>query len=272
MTLVSSRCYGSGVMCVLSGWWVLSSAPPAFLEWYGTSLFDAIDQTHDANGYVVFVARFLMACASVLGGMESFGGTHAANPLLYGGTSGFVSVCAFGMSVSGGVGVAATFYCLALAASQGAAVVVYSQAALAMDALNETPMAGGETKVSSDDAEGGAGEVVAGGNGSRIAGSPDHALLFGANGFLGIFALVLLQAFVDAARVGIRADIAAAAVASLVVAVVTLAAAKVRERWWGLGGWRLDPTGADFGRGEAILDEDADAREMHPEADASALL
>jgi hypothetical protein len=270
VTLVTSRCYGSGVMCVLSGWWVLSSAPPAFLEWYGTSLFDAIDQTHDANGYVVFVARFMMACASVLGGMESFGGTHAANPLLYGGTSGFVAVCAFGMSVSGGVGVAATFYCLALAASQGAAVVVYSQAALAMDALNEgAPRERGEgTKVSSDDAEGGAGEVVTGGN----MGSPDHALLFGANGFLGIFALVLLQAFVDAARVGIRADIAAAAVASLVVAVVTLVAAKVRERWWGLSGWRLDPTGADFGRGEAILDEDADAREMHPEADASALL
>lgn len=270
VTLVTSRCYGSGVMCVLSGWWVLSSAPPAFLEWYGTSLFDAIDQTHDANGYVVFVARFMMACASVLGGMESFGGTHAANPLLYGGTSGFVAVCAFGMSVSGGVGVAATFYCLALAASQGAAVVVYSQAALAMDALNEgAPRERGEgTKVSSDDAEGGAGEVVTGGN----MGSPDHALLFGANGFLGIFALVLLQAFVDAARVGIRADIAAAAVASLVVAVVTLLAAKVRERWWGLFSWRLDPTGADFGRGEAILDEDADAREMHPEADASALL
>ena len=271
VTLVSSRCYGSGVMCVLSGWWVLSSAPPAFLEWYGTSLFDAIDQTHNANGYVVFVARFMMAAASVLGGMESFGGTHAANPLLYGGTSAFVSVCAFGMSVSGGVGVAATFYCLALAASQGAAVVVYSQAALAMDTLNETPRERGETKVSSDDAEGGA-EVVTGGSAKVVAGSPDHALLFGANGFLGIFALVLLQAFVDAARVGIRADIAAAAVASLVVAVVTLAAAKVRERWWGLGGWRLDPTGADFGRGEAILDEDADAREMHPEADASALL
>ena len=270
VTLVSSRCYGSGVMCVLSGWWVLSSAPPAFLEWYGTSLFDAIDQTHDANGYVVFVARFMMACASVLGGMESFGGTHAANPLLYAGTSGFVAVCAFGMSVSGGVGVAATFYCLALAASQGAAVVVYSQAALAMDALNEgAPRERGEgTKVSSDDAEGGAGEVVTGGN----MGSPDHALLFGANGFLGIFALVLLQAFVDAARVGIRADIAAAAVASLVVAVVTLLVAKGRERWWGLFSWRLDPTGADFGRGEAILDEDADAREMHPEADASALL
>ena len=261
VTLVSSRCYGSGVMCVLSGWWVLSSAPPAFLEWYGTSLFDAIDQTHDANGYVVFVARFMMACASVLGGMESFGGTHAANPLLYAGTSGFVAVCAFGMSVSGGVGVAATFYCLALAASQGAAVVVYSQAALAMDTLNEgAPRERGETKVgSSDDAEGGA-EVVTGGNGSRIAGSPDHALLFGANGFLGIFALVLLQAFVDAAHVGIRADIAAAAVASLVVAVVTLLAAKVRERWWGLFSWRLDPTGADFGRGEAILDEDIDAR------------
>ena len=273
VTLVTSRCYGSGVMCVLSGWWVLSSAPPAFLEWYGTSLFDAIDQTHDANGYVVFVARFMMACASVLGGMESFGGTHAANPLLYGGTSGFVAVCAFGMSVSGGVGVAATFYCLALAASQGAAVVVYSQAALAMDALNEgAPRERGEgTKVSSDDAEGGA-EVVAGGSAKVVAGSPDHALLFGANGFLGIFALVLLQAFVDAARVGIRADIAAAAVASLVVAVVTLLAAKVRERWWGLFSWRLDPTGADFGRGEAILDEDADAREMHPEADASALL
>ena len=273
VTLVSSRCYGSGVMCVLSGWWVLSSAPPAFLEWYGTSLFDAIDQTHDANGYVVFVARFMMACASVLGGMESFGGTHAANPLLYGGTSGFVSVCAFGMSVSGGVGVAATFYCLALAASQGAAVVVYSQAALAMDALNEcAPRERGEgTKVSSDDAEGGA-EVVAGGSAKVVAGSPDHALLFGANGFLGIFALVLLQAFVDAARVGIRADIAAAAVASLVVALVTLLAAKVRERWWGLSGWQLDPTGADFGRGEAILDEDIDAREMHPEADASALL
>ena len=270
VTLVSSRCYGSGVMCVLSGWWVLSSAPPAFLEWYGTSLFDAIDQTHDANGYVVFVARFMMACASVLGGMESFGGTHAANPLLYAGTSGFVSVCAFGMSVSGGVGVAATFYCLALAASQGAAVVVYSQAALAMDTLNEGAQRerGEGTKVSSDDAEGGAGEVVTGGN----MGSPDHALLFGANGFLGIFALVLLQAFVDAARVGIRADIAAAAVASLVVAVVTLLAAKVRERWWGLFSWRLDPTGADFGRGEAILDEDVDAREMHPEADASALL
>ena len=271
VTLVSSRCYGSGVMCVLSGWWMLSSAPPAFLEWYGTSLFDAIDQTHDANGYVVFVARFMMAAASVLGGMESFGGTHAANPLLYGGTSAFVSVCAFGMSASGGVGAAATFYCLALAASQGAAVVVYSQAALAMDTLNETPRERGETKVSSDDAEGGA-EVVTGGSAKVVAGSPDHALLFGANGFLGIFALVLLQAFVDAARVGIRADIAAAAVASLVVAVVTLAAAKVRERWWGLGGWRLDPTGADFGRGEAILDEDADAREMHPEADASALL
>ena len=271
VTLVSSRCYGSGVMCVLSGWWMLSSAPPAFLEWYGTSLFDAIDQTHNANGYVVFVARFMMAAASVLGGMESFGGTHAANPLLYAGTSAFVSVCAFGMSVSGGVGVAATFYCLALAASQGAAVVVYSQAALAMDTLNETPRERGETKVSSDDAEGGA-EVVTGGSAKVVAGSPDHALLFGANGFLGIFALVLLQAFVDAARVGIRADIAAAAVASLVVAVVTLAAAKVRERWWGLGGWRLDPTGADFGRGEAILDEDADAREMHPEADASALL
>lgn len=269
VTLVSSRCYGSGVMCVLSGWWVLSSAPPAFLEWYGTSLFDAIDQTHDANGYVVFVARFMMACASVLGGMESFGGTHAANPLLYAGTSAFVSVCAFGMSVSGGVGVAATFYCLALAASQGAAVVVYSQAALAMDTLNYPARSGGETKVgSSDDAEDGAGETIAGGN----MGSPDHALLFGANGFLGIFALVLLQAFVDAARVGIRADIAAAAVASLVVAVFTLLAAKVRKQWWGLGGWRLDPTGADFGRGEAILDEDADAREMHPEADASALL
>jgi hypothetical protein len=273
VTLVTSRCYGSGVMCVLSGWWVLSSAPPAFLEWYGTSLFDAIDQTHDANGYVVFVARFMMACASVLGGMESFGGTHAANPLLYGGTSGFVSVCAFGMSVSGGVGVAATFYCLALAASQGAAVVVYSQAALAMDTLNECAPSGGETKVgSSDDAEGRAGEVVAGRTAEMTAGSPDHALLFGANGFLGIFALVLLQAFVDAARVGIRADIAAAAVASLVVAVVTLLVAKGRERWWGLFSWRLDPTGADFGRGEAILDEDADAREMHPEADASALL
>jgi len=254
---------------VLSGWWVLSSAPPAFLEWYGTSLFDAIDQNHDANGYVVFVARFMMACASVLGGMESFGGTHAANPLLYAGTSGFVSVCAFGMSVSGGVGVAATFYCLALAASQGAAVVVYSQAALAMDTLNEgAPRERGEgTKVSSDDAEGGAEVVV-----KVVAGSPDHALLFGANGFLGIFALVLLQAFVDAARVGIRADIAAAAVASLVVALITLVAAKVRERLWGLFSWRLDPTGADFGRGEAILDEDADAREMHPEADASALL
>ena len=273
VTLVSSRCYGSGVMCVLSGWWVLSSAPPAFLEWYGTSLFDAIDQNHDANGYVVFVARFMMACASVLGGMESFGGTHAANPLLYGGTSGFVAVCAFGMSVSGGVGVAATFYCLALAASQGAAVVVYSQAALAMDTLNEgAPRERGEgTKVSSDDAEGGA-EVVAGRTAEMTAGSPDHALLFGANGFLGIFALVLLQAFVDAARVGIRADIAAAAVASLVVALITLVAAKVRERLWGLFSWRLDPTGADFGRGEAILDEDADAREMHPEADASALL
>ena len=273
VTLVSSRCYGSGVMCVLSGWWVLSSAPPAFLEWYGTSLFDAIDQNHDANGYVVFVARFMMACASVLGGMESFGGTHAANPLLYGGTSAFVSVCAFGMSVSGGVGAAATFYCLALAASQGAAVVVYSQAALAMDTLNEGAQRerGEGTKVSSDDAEGGAGEageVVTGEN----MGSPDHALLFGANGFLGIFALVLLQAFVDSARVGIRADIAAAAVASLVVAVVTLGGAKFRERWWGLSGWRLDPTGADFGRGEAILDEDVDAREMHPEADASALL
>ena len=273
VTLVSSRCYGSGVMCVLSGWWVLSSAPPAFLEWYGTSLFDAIDQNHDANGYVVFVARFMMACASVLGGMESFGGTHAANPLLYAGTSGFVSVCAFGMSVSGGVGVAATFYCLALAASQGAAVVVYSQAALAMDTLNEgAPRERGEgTKVSSDDAEGGA-EVVAGRTAEMTAGSPDHALLFGANGFLGIFALVLLQAFVDAARVGIRADIAAAAVASLVVALITLVAAKVRERLWGLFSWRLDPTGADFGRGEAILDEDVDAREMHPEADASALL
>ena len=85
------------------------------------------------------------------------------------------------------------------------------------------------------------------------------------------FAICILCC-VDAARVGIRADIAAAAVASLVVAVVTLVAAKVRERWWGLSGWRLDPTGADFGRGEAILDEDADAREMHPEADASALL
>ena len=148
-------------------------------------------------------------------------------------------------------------------------MVVYSQAALAMDTLNYPARSGGETKVgSSDDAEDGAGETIAGGN----MGSPDHALLFGANGFLGIFALVLLQAFVDAARVGIRADIAAAAVASLVVAVVTLAAAKVRERWWGLGGWRLDPTGAEFGRGEAILDEDADVREMHPEADASALL
>ena len=273
VTLVSSRCYGSGVMCVLSGWWVLSSAPPAFLEWYGTSLFDAIDQTHDAHGYVVFVARFMMACASVLGGMESFGGTHAANPLLYGGTSGFVAVCAFGMSVSGGVGVAATFYCLALAASQGAAVVVYSQAALAMDTLNEgAPRERGEgTKVSSDDAEGGA-EVVAGRTAEMTAGSPEHALLFGANCFLGIFALVLLQAFVDAARVGIRADIAAAAVASLVVALITLVAAEVRERLWGLFSWRLDPTGADFGRGEAILDEDADAREMHPEADASALL
>ena len=54
--------------------------------------------------------------------------------------------------------------------------------------------------------------------------------------------------------------------------IVTLVAAKVRERLWGLFSWRLDPTGADFGRGEAILDEDADAREMHPEADASALL
>ena len=96
-----------------------------------------------------------------------------------------------------GVGVAATFYCLALAASQGAAVVVYSQAALAMDALNEgAPRERGEgTKVSSDDAEGGAGEVVAGRTAEMTAGSPDHALLFGANGFLGIFALVLLQAF-----------------------------------------------------------------------------
>lgn len=280
----TSACYGSGVMIVLSAWWVLSSAPASFLEWYGTNLFDAIDGDADVNGYVVFVARLAMTAAAWAGGREWIGGRGggrrdvASDPWFYAGTSVFVGVCAFAMSASRVVAVAAGFYCAALAASQGGAVVVYAQAALAMDALAASrERAKGSSGGSAEEEEGGGIDGDGSGGGSSApASSPDHALLFGANGFLGVCALVLLQAFVDAARVGIRAEIAAAGWACLFAAAATVASAAARARLFGLGAWALEPTGADLGMGEALMpaaeeEDDEDVGAM-AEADASGLL
>ena len=270
----TSACYGSGVMIVLSAWWVLSAAPASFLEWYGTNLFDAIDGDADVNGYVVFFARLAMTAAAWAGGSEWIGGGDRggpSDPLFYAGTSVFVGVCALTMSASNVVAVAAGFYCAALAASQGGAVVVYAQAALAMDALAASRE---RAKGSSGLAEEG-GRGSSGGGSSVPASSPDHALLFGANGFLGVCALVLLQAFVDAARVGIRAEIAAAGWACLFAAGATVSLASARARAFGLGGWALEPTGADLGAGEALMaaeDEDDEDVGAMAEADASGLL
>ena len=270
----TSACYGSGVMIVLSAWWVLSAAPASFLEWYGTNLFDAIDGDADVNGYVVFFARLAMTAAAWAGGSEWIGGGDRggpSDPLFYAGTSVFVGVCAFAMSASNVVAVAAGFYCAALAASQGGAVAVYAQAALAMDALAASRE---RAKGSSGLAEEG-GRGSSGGGSSVPASSPDHALLFGANGFLGVCALVLLQAFVDAARVGIRAEIAAAGWACLFAAGATVSLASARARAFGLGGWALEPTGADLGAGEALMavdDEDDEDVGAMAEADASGLL
>ena len=270
----TSACYGSGVMIVLSAWWVLSAAPASFLEWYGTNLFDAIDGDADVNGYVVFFARLAMTAAAWAGGSEWIGGGDRggpSDPLFYAGTSVFVGVCAFAMSASNVVAVAAGFYCAALAASQGGAVAVYAQAALAMDALAASrERAKGSSGLTE---EGGRGS--SGGGSSVPASSPDHALLFGANGFLGVCALVLLQAFVDAARVGIRAEIAAAGWACLFAAGATVSLASARARAFGLGGWALEPTGADLGAGEALMavdDEDDEDVGAMAEADASGLL
>lgn len=270
----TSACYGSGVMIVLSAWWVLSATPASFLEWYGTNLFDAIDGDADVNGYVVFFARLAMTAAAWAGGSEWIGARDRggpSDPLFYAGTSAFVGVCAFAMSASNVVAVAAGFYCAALAASQGGAVVVYAQAALAMDALAASRE---RAKGSSGLAEEG-GRGSSGGGSSVPASSPDHALLFGANGFLGVCALVLLQAFVDAARVGIRAEIAAAGWACVFAAGATVTLASARARAFGLGGWALEPTGADLGAGEALMaadDEDDEDVGAMAEADASGLL
>ena len=75
----TSACYGSGVMIVLSAWWVLSAAPASFLEWYGTNLFDVIDGDADVNGYVVFFARLAMTAAAWAGGSEWVGGRGRAH-------------------------------------------------------------------------------------------------------------------------------------------------------------------------------------------------
>ena len=274
----TSACYGSGVMIVLSAWWVLSAAPASFLEWYGTNLFDAIDGDADVNGYVVFFARLAMTAAAWAGGSEWIGGGGRggpSDPLFYAGTSVFVGVCAFAMSASNVVAVAAGFYCAALAASQGGAVVVYAQAALAMDALAASRERAKGSSGLAEEGGGGAGRDGFGGGSSVPASSPDHALLFGANGFLGVCALVLLQAFVDAARVGIRAEIAAAGWACLFAAGATVSLASARARAFGLGGWALEPTGADLGAGEALMavdDEDDEDVGAMAEADASGLL
>ena len=276
----TSACYGSGVMIVLSAWWVLSSAPASFLEWYGTNLFDVIDGDADVNGYVVFFARLAMTAAAWAGGSEWVGSRDTAgpsDPWFYAGTSAFVGVCAFAMSASNVVAVAAGFYCAALAASQGGAVVVYAQAALAMDALAASrERAKGSSGLAEEGGGGGGGDGDGlGGGSSAPASSPDHALLFGANGFLGVCALVLLQAFVDAARVGIRAEIAAAGWACVFAAGATVTLAAARARAFGLGGWALEPTGADLGAGEALMaadDEDDEDVGAMAEADASGLL
>lgn len=85
--------------------------------------------------------------------------------------------------------------------------------------------------------------------------------------------MVLLQAFVDAARVGIRAEIAAAGWACLFAAGATVTLASARA--FGLGGWALEPTGADLGAGKALMavdDEDDEDVGAMAEADASGLL
>ena len=155
-----------------------------------------------------------MTAAAWAGGREWIGARGgdrrdvASDPWFYAGTSVFVGVCAFAMSASRVVAVAAGFYCAALAASQGGAVVVYAQAALAMDALAASrERAKGSSGGSAEEEEGGGIDGDGSGGGSSApASSPDHALLFGANGFLGVCALVLLQAFVDAARAYTRGD------------------------------------------------------------------
>ena len=135
---MTSACYGSSVvMIVLSAWWVLSAAPASFLEWYGTNLFDAIDGDADVNGHVAFFARSAMTAAAWAGGSEWIGGGDRGGPsdlLFYAGISRRPALLPL-TEPPNAVAVAAGLYCAALAASQGGAVAVYAQAALAMDAL-----------------------------------------------------------------------------------------------------------------------------------------
>ena len=112
--------------------------------------------------------------------------------------------------------------------------------------------------------------------GRRVFGSgvlPDHALLFGANGFPGVCAPVLLQAFVDAARVGIRGD-CCGGLACVFAGRDGYAGGGEGE---GVRAGRVgaEPTGADPGAGEALMaadDEDDEDVGAMAEADASGLL
>jgi hypothetical protein len=185
------------------------------------------------------------------------------------------------------VGVAAAAYCAAVGAVQGATCLVYSQSALVMDALaasrqsrqrslhslqsHDAGLGGGSGSDGNDggggdggsggggDGDGsGSGGGEAGGDGGGDASSyslspyADHALLFGANGALSLLALAILQGAVDAACVGIRAEIAAVAGVCFVAGAGVLLAAGLRKGFKGV--WALEPTAGDLGGGEGLGD------------------
>ena len=279
-------CYGSTSLLVLSTWWILGVAPAQFIENYGTNLFDAIDPSSDVNGHIAFAVRALMTMASALAAVA--GPRVAGEPWTYAFASAGAAAAAWTMAGSKSLPAAGTAYCAAVTAIQGATCLVYSQSALAMDALaasRRTPSVGGMMRVISSSAaaagsaaggsagadvvewerEGGEGDERGnededrdgddgGIGGGGDAASPsllsgDHALLFGANGALSLVALTVLQGIVDAARIDIRGEFAVVAGWCMVAGASVLLGASARMAL--RGSWSLNPTGGDLIGGDA---------------------
>lgn len=271
-------CYGSSCMLVLSGWWIVGVMPAQFIENYGTNLFDAIDPDVDANGHITFAARGLMSIASAAAAVA--GPRVAAEPGVYAAASGLAAVSAWLMVGADTLGLAAFAYCITLSALQGASCLVYSQSALAMDAINASRARRLAVNGSADREGGGGFDAIdgAGTEGENAVpsatrtsasdcppGCGDHALLFGANGALSLLALIVLQGAVDAARVSIRAEIAVAAGWCFAAAVLVLAMAGIRRSW--KGSWALEPTAGDLRTGNT----NAGRAESDGEGDGEAL-
>ena len=246
-------CYASSAVKALSLWWVLGTAPWAFVENYGTNLFDAVDPDADANGHVTFFARGLMAAAAAAAAMAP--ARVAASPWTYAAASAATGAAAAAMASASTSAGAATAYCAALASTQCAACLAYAQTALASDAH-------AASRAEADAEDEYEGETVAGSNpgSSDVASRDAHAFLFGANGALSLFALVALQAIVDLARVDVRAQMRAAAVVCFVAAGGTLVAAGVRKATG--ASWALAPETNRGGARAGTATSDGDGRRL----------